>query len=816
MGSRYSATKAQGPMDIPVWVKKIEEEQNDPNSSWISQFKSENNLRMKAHSECRKTGYLPIICDVCRSVDFEYLFFGALDNGFRHSMVTHVFIGLLSDVESRAHLGCPFCRHILLSEVRRILEHVHKQRSKQDGLFGLESHEISVWLAASDVEALREEVHNALYGVAHVKISPALHHDLAITPGSIVEDFELWTSPPSRPLRLVDHQLSRSLSLECSPNLQQCRQWFEICQNDHADCIRKVSGSDQSEGIANREFKLIDLLSHQIVVLGDAEGLSYATLSYVCGKSSTLWKLPKASKLWTLDANGVPKHPLPATLPSTIFDAMTVVSSLGLRYLWVDSFCITQDDQEELQKQIRAMYQIYTRASICLVACSGENSHSGLPGISQPRSVDHRCQVKVKEGLTVGMPQPTLSNLLDEYKWMNRAWTYQELILSNRCLLFTEREVFFFCASMTYRESHQGPTKEQWARSDSLYSNLIGNATVIQNTGLGGKAGRLYNTYFAAVDEYSRRELSYQTDGLNAFQGLSILLGRMMGSQMMFGCPRNMLVNCLTWQKAEDTITDNTKRRMLARPEDNDAYKHLRPLFPSWAWVGWEGQKRFWPVRRRYFSGSEMQIMDPCLVPPIVASPSISYNFMTSDEETKESHHTLQGILPVFTKTAQVRVALHPNIPFVLEVQTSNGEWAGEINIAGGQDKWDSKREYGQCIQLFADPNKEWVGVVCLLLVEPCLVSIYNGYGGEEHLKKALLETQALKTAEPLTAQRMEPNTAFGSYKPVDCPPDIDVTSATENLEHHDLLLASRIGFGFSKLGAWIEAKPADAIVLLG
>jgi Heterokaryon incompatibility protein (HET) len=74
--------------------------------------------------------------------------------------------------------------------------------------------------------------------------------------------------------------------------------------------------------------------------------------------------------------------------PNTVKDAIDLVESLGERYLWVDSLCIVQDDDEWKCSQINNMASIYANSHLTIIAADGDSSDyglRGLRGISGPR-----------------------------------------------------------------------------------------------------------------------------------------------------------------------------------------------------------------------------------------------------------------------------------------------------------------------------------------------------------------------------------------------------------------------------------------------
>ena len=55
------------------------------------------------------------------------------------------------------------------------------------------------------------------------------------------------------------------------------------------------------------------------------------------------------------------------TIPRTISDAIQLMLHIGKRYLWVDSLCIKQDDENDKKKQLTIMDSIYTNAEFVVV-----------------------------------------------------------------------------------------------------------------------------------------------------------------------------------------------------------------------------------------------------------------------------------------------------------------------------------------------------------------------------------------------------------------------------------------------------------------
>lgn len=137
---------------------------------------------------------------------------------------------------------------------------------------------------------------------------------------------------------------------------------------------------------------------------------------------------------------------LPATLPTTIEDAITVRSMLELQYIWIDLFCIDQTPSPEQAVQLRNMGNTYRLAAFIIVLTFGQVSQAGMPGVQGYRSNESLPQRRENvAGLELITGLPTLSDQREESKWDTRGWTFQEGLLSTRCLIFGGYELVFYC-----------------------------------------------------------------------------------------------------------------------------------------------------------------------------------------------------------------------------------------------------------------------------------------------------------------------------------------------------------------------------------
>ena len=206
-------------------------------------------------------------------------------------------------------------------------------------------------------------------------------------------------------------------------------------------------------------------------------------------------------------------------LPLTIRDTFRLLQSIGENYLWVDSICICQSDGQDKHEIISQMAAIYENAFLTVIAASGENADAGLARLRSNHNPSEQPTMIRHHGSSISLlpPRRVMMEILRETKWYSRAWTFQEWLMSNRCVLFTENEVMFYGSGFEAREAYElirvvEPEKRRQKMTPQRFLNL--HHRMVENKPM------TFNVFSEVVTRYSKRKLSYPGDRLDAFLGI--------------------------------------------------------------------------------------------------------------------------------------------------------------------------------------------------------------------------------------------------------------------------------------------------------
>jgi len=102
----------------------------------------------------------------------------------------------------------------------------------------------------------------------------------------------------------------------------------------------------------------------------------FAALSHCWGDKSHRVKAVPKTKIDTLHRH---LHRIEwEDLTPTFRDTIAVVRRLGLKYVWIDSLCIVQDDPADFAREAARMALVYSQAHVVIAATRGSTGDAGL------------------------------------------------------------------------------------------------------------------------------------------------------------------------------------------------------------------------------------------------------------------------------------------------------------------------------------------------------------------------------------------------------------------------------------------------------
>ncbi|KAK3322824.1 heterokaryon incompatibility protein-domain-containing protein [Apodospora peruviana] len=384
-----------------------------------------------------------------------------------------------------------------------------------------------------------------------------LNNSSALTPETAISTDSLEDALKKRKLDPESlAQLGPVSSTVSGTDFSHVRQWLFCCDADpagHSACQPLPAQFKKLPGVT---FKIIDVRRRCIV---DApEDCSFVVLTYVWGgvdqPKLTAETTPLLSQEGGLNA-------IWAGIPTTVRDAIEVCEQIGESYLWVDAICITQDSTRDLKIQILRMRHIYSAAKCTIVVASAASADMGLLG--SPPVSGNPCT-----------SENALDSFLETTPWNTRAWCYQEKVLSHRAIIFTSNGIYMQCQQGTYNAStgvqltaRGSPSQQQPPDNPTLtrYNTIGGMLSVPPNRDL--------ESYLSAVEYYSARKLTSQSDKLNAFQGIfQRFRGSLDGksSAFLYGMPVDGFDQVVCFRLGKHSPQSRNK------------------TFPSWSWLGWD------------------------------------------------------------------------------------------------------------------------------------------------------------------------------------------------------------------------------------
>ncbi|KAK1981478.1 hypothetical protein LZ30DRAFT_720085 [Colletotrichum cereale] len=332
------------------------------------------------------------------------------------------------------------------------------------------------------------------------------------------------------------------------------KQWIQSCDSTH-DACRRRDGQAPSE-MPTRLVKVTDPI--RLLSSSTIDPSRYIALSHCWGRLQEherfcLYQRNHSQLQARIDFD---------RLPRTFQDAITITRGLGIEYIWIDTLCIIQDDENDWEKESLKMETVFSAAYCTLSAASAESSLDGFLTPRTPRSCV-RLRMGGSRDLYVCPHIDDFHRDVELAEINRRGWVLQERALSRRSIYYSRNQVYWECG--------EGIRCETMGRLYNSKAAFLGDANFPRSALEYYRDGRqllIQDLY----ERYSALAFTVASDRAVAILGLQERLARAFETQAAHGSFESYFARSILWRRDQQlaemaTITQPAGRRV-----------------PSWSW----------------------------------------------------------------------------------------------------------------------------------------------------------------------------------------------------------------------------------------
>ncbi|RTE75699.1 hypothetical protein BHE90_009823 [Fusarium euwallaceae] len=327
------------------------------------------------------------------------------------------------------------------------------------------------------------------------------------------------------------------------------RRFLRYCDEQHHSCMPEHTGSMPARLIDVKDLRLVD-----------TENLSpkerYAALSW---SRRVGWNVLEALRTQLVHEFDF------ASLPLTIQDAVIVTKSLGIKFLWIDSLCIIQDEEESWKREVRSMGNIFRNAYCTIAATSARDLSDGF---LRPRPPRNFVSLYNPEGIAISVCEQIDDFQGDVENVPLNEWvgTFRERVMSRRIIHFAENQFYWQCGDGIHCETL---TKMSRPFNFLLQDPNSTNTSSLERVRSGFRVSQMLYELF------SRLELRWPSDRLEEIAEVESFLARDAQTTAAYGLFDGDMARGLLWRRA-----------------DIKALVPIRPSVecPSWSWMAYSGR----------------------------------------------------------------------------------------------------------------------------------------------------------------------------------------------------------------------------------
>ncbi|KAI1757603.1 HET-domain-containing protein [Xylaria castorea] len=330
----------------------------------------------------------------------------------------------------------------------------------------------------------------------------------------------------------------------------------------------------------------------------------YAALSYCWGPPEDAKSQFKTEHATYQDR--ISGFPL-GTTSQIMQDAVEVCRSLGIPYLWIDAVCIIQDDRDDWEGESAEMANVYKSAHLTICTPTSSSCREGFLGQRASATINFRSRINpgvvgsymIRPCGVISDPQiaegdyERIDNgdISPRSKWWTRGWTFQELALSTRVLLFGIK-LRLVLEDKFWSEGDEGMT-ESAGDEPPEFRGMGGTFAVISVAdALNGEDNE--HMWMSMLKQYTARQLTFGSDKLPAMGGLAKIAVMGRGDMYLAGIRKDFLHRDLFWTPAMEMDIQGRRASRVSFDSLLTSLNVPSPyIAPSWSWARWQGKIRY-------------------------------------------------------------------------------------------------------------------------------------------------------------------------------------------------------------------------------
>ncbi|KAF2185322.1 HET-domain-containing protein, partial [Zopfia rhizophila CBS 207.26] len=279
-------------------------------------------------------------------------------------------------------------------------------------------------------------------------------------------------------------------------------------------------------------------LPTRLIFLHEENGECFPRLVYTVEIASTHFEYTTLSHRSPFRRRKKPKktHSEGVTLhylPRTFRDAIRISLAIGVPYIWIDSLCIVQDDEEDWRREAARMGDIYEGSYLNIAALDSPNCNGGCALYRRKPATHVRLQNGSQLAIRALAAHP--ADVFDSHL-NTRGWIFQELVLPIRVLYCGKNQFYWQCSTKVY--------SEDGFIDHDMALNLPGTRTLNCPTSLQTNSP---NPWWVWIQDFSKRNFTQSPDRLPALIGVTRKYQETTGLTPVLGLWKETLLDDLAW-----------------------------------------------------------------------------------------------------------------------------------------------------------------------------------------------------------------------------------------------------------------------------